>query len=61
MFDIPESDIVGVQVDEESVKINKNPEYIRSRPTSSTDDLRDEHSSTSTEIETNDNKISITT
>ena len=31
MFDIPESDIVGVRVDEESVKTNKNPEYIRTR------------------------------
>lgn len=33
MFDIPESDIVGVRVDEEAVKTNKCPEYIRARPT----------------------------
>ena len=38
MFDIPESDIVGVRVDEEAVKTNKSPEYIRSRSISATDD-----------------------
>ncbi|CAF1261211.1 unnamed protein product [Adineta steineri] len=65
MFDIPESDIVGVRVDEESVKTNKCPEYIRSRPTTTTttDDL---HENSSSPIETkntkdNDNKISIPT
>ncbi len=52
MFDIPESDIVGVRVDEETVKINKSPEYIRSRQISSTDD----HST-----ETKENQISIPT
>jgi hypothetical protein len=60
MFDIPESDIVGVRVDEEAVKTNKCPEYIRSRPTTSTDDLHE----TSIEIKdtnNNDNKISIPT
>ena len=38
MFDIPESDIVGVCVDEEAVKTNKSPEYIRSHQVSTTDD-----------------------
>ena len=32
MFDIPESDIIGVRVDEEAIKTKQNPEYIRSRP-----------------------------
>ncbi|CAF3707656.1 unnamed protein product [Rotaria socialis] len=41
MFDIPESDIVGVRVDEEAVKDNKSPEYIRARQGSSSDDLHD--------------------
>ena len=62
MFDIPESDIVGVRVDEEAVKINKSPEYIRSR-TTSTDDHR-ENSSQTIEVKNtndNDNKISIPT
>ncbi|CAF0780444.1 unnamed protein product [Didymodactylos carnosus] len=31
MFDIPESDIVGVRVDEETVRSKKGPEYIYSR------------------------------
>lgn len=58
MFDIPDSDIVGVRVDEESIKTNKNPEYIRCRQVSSTEnDLED---STKTQ-ENNDNKISIPT
>jgi hypothetical protein len=63
MFDIPESDIVGVRVDEEAVKTSKSPEYIRSRPITSTDDFR-ENSPTSIEIkntEDNDTKISIPT
>jgi hypothetical protein len=58
MFDIPESDIVGVRVDEEAVKTNKSPEYIRSRPITS------ENSSTTIEIkntEDNEDKISIPT
>ncbi|CAF0986550.1 unnamed protein product [Rotaria sp. Silwood1] len=63
MFDVPESDIVGVRVDEEAVKINKCPEYIRSRSTTSTDGL---HESLSTSDENkntndNDNKISMPT
>ncbi|CAF3909232.1 unnamed protein product, partial [Rotaria magnacalcarata] len=41
MFDIPESDIVGVRVDEEAVKDNKCPEYIRARQVPSSDDLHD--------------------
>jgi len=58
MFDIPDSDIVGVRVDEESIRTNKSPEYIRSRQTSSTDNDLDH----STKIqENNDNKISIPT
>jgi hypothetical protein len=63
MFDIPESDIVGVRVDEEAIKTNKSPEYIRARSIPSTDDLR-ENLSTSIEIENtkdDDNKISIPT
>ncbi|UJR28698.1 hypothetical protein I4U23_009927 [Adineta vaga] len=63
MFDIPDSDIVGVRVDEEAVKINKRPEYIRSRQTTSVDNDH-EKSLTVTEIESkqnNDNKISIPT
>jgi len=63
MFDIPESDIIGVRVDEEAVKTSKSPEYIHSRPITSNDDLR-ENSSTSIEIKNtkdNDNKISIPT
>jgi hypothetical protein len=63
MFDIPESDIVGVRVDEEAVKTNKCPEYIRARPITSTDDLR-ENLTTTIEIKNtkdNENKISIPT
>jgi hypothetical protein len=63
MFDIPESDIIGVRVDEEAVKLNKSPEYIRSRIITSTDDLH-ENSTTTNEIKNtknNDNKISIPT
>ncbi|CAF1025321.1 unnamed protein product [Adineta ricciae] len=63
MFDIPESDVVGVRVDEEAVKTNKCPEYIRSRPTSTTEDLEGDPS-TSTDIKTtedNNSKISIPT
>lgn len=63
MFDIPESDIVGVRVDEEAVKTNKCPEYIHARTITSNDDLR-ENSLTSIEIKNttdNDNKISIPT
>jgi hypothetical protein len=63
MFDIPESDIVGVRVDEEAVKTSKFPEYIRSRTTTSADDFR-ENSSKTIEIKNttdNDNKISIPT
>ena len=48
MYDIPESDIVGVRVDEEAVKTNKNPEYIHSRSTSSSvDEQQKENVSTS--------------
>ncbi len=53
MFDIPDSDIVGVRVDEEAIKTNKSPEYIRSRQASSTDDQL--------EKDNNDNKISLPT
>ena len=63
MFDIPESDVVGVRVDEEAVKTNKCPEYIRSRPTSTTEDLEGSPS-TSVNMKTtedNDSKISIPT
>ena len=64
MFDIPESDIVGVRVDEETVKINKNPEYIRARPTNSVEDQPDDTSATlkgdKTEKE-HENKISMPT
>jgi len=63
MFDIPESDIVGVRVDEEAVTTNKSPEYIHSRQITSTDD-HTENSPKSNEIQTkqnNDNKISIPT
>jgi hypothetical protein len=55
MYDIPESDIVGVRVDEEAVKIGKSPEYIRSRQLTSTDDVLENST------KTNDNKISIPT
>jgi len=58
MFDIPDSDIVGVRVDEESIKTNKSPEYIRSRQISSTDDLLENSTETK---QNNDNKISIPT
>ncbi len=58
MFDIPDSDIVGVRVDEEAVRTNKSPEYIRSRQISSTDDLLENSTQTK---ENNDNKISIPT
>ena len=63
MFDIPESDIVGVRVDEEAIKTNKSPEYIRSRQVSSTDD----HGESSTETDdlktkqNTDSKISLPT
>ncbi|CAF0936108.1 unnamed protein product [Adineta ricciae] len=63
MFDIPDSDIVGVRVDEEAVKNNKCPEYISSRQASSTTD-EDEMFSNSADIkqkQTHDNKISIPT
>lgn len=54
MFDIPESDIVGVRVDEEAVKTNKCPEYIHSRSNNSTEiDIKNTND--------NDNKISIPT
>jgi hypothetical protein len=58
MFDIPDSDIVGVRVDEESIKTNKSPEYIRSRQISSIDDLFENSTETK---QNNDNKISIPT
>lgn len=64
MFDIPESDIVGVRVDEEAVKTNKSPEYIRSRSITSVDDSHEHSANTSTEMkDTNDNdkKISMPT
>ncbi|CAF3541189.1 unnamed protein product [Adineta steineri] len=64
MFDIPESDIVGVRVDEEAVKTNKSPEYIRSRQSSSTDNHAENSTTTTEEIKTkqnHDNKISIPT
>lgn len=58
MFDIPESDIVGVRVDEEAIKTNKNPEYIRARQVSSTGELLE----TSVKAqENNDSKISLPT
>ena len=63
MFDIPDSDIVGVRVDEEAVKSNKCPEYISSRQTSPTAD-EDEMFSNLADIkqkQTHDNKISIPT
>ena len=63
MFDIPDSDIVGVRVDEEAVKNNKCPEYISSRQTSSTTD-EDEMFSNSADMkqkQNQDNKISIPT
>lgn len=59
MFDIPESDIVGVRVDEEAIKTNKCPEYIHSRSVNQT-----ENSSPAIEIKEtkdDDNKISIPT
>ncbi|CAF3232361.1 unnamed protein product [Rotaria socialis] len=63
MFDIPESDIVGVQVDEEAVKTNKCAQYIRSHQATSPDDINT-NSSASIEIKNtddNDNKISMPT
>ena len=42
MFDIPESDIVGVRVDEEAVRTNKSPEYIRSRSHLTSDEMNDD-------------------
>lgn len=63
MFDIPESDIVGVRVDEDAVKINKCPEYIRSRQTTSAED-ENESSSTLIDVKNSndgDTKISIPT
>jgi len=56
MFDIPDSDIVGIRIDEESIKTNKSPEYIRSRQLSSTDDNIENSTK-----QNNDNKISIPT
>ena len=64
MYDIPESDIVGVRVDEEAVKINKNPEYIHSRPSASSDDHPNENASKSNTKKTEtdlENKISMPT
>ncbi|CAF4092003.1 unnamed protein product [Rotaria sp. Silwood2] len=63
MFDIPESDIVGVRVDEEAIKTNKCPEYIHSRPTTSADDLHENLSISNENKNTNDNdnKISMPT
>jgi hypothetical protein len=58
MFDIPDSDIVGVRIDEETMKTNKSPEYIRSRQISSTDDTLENSTETK---QNNDNKISIPT
>ncbi len=58
MFDIPESDIVGVCVDEEAVKTNKSPEYIRSRQSSSSDDQLENSDKVQ---DNNDNKISLPT
>jgi hypothetical protein len=58
MFDIPESDIVGVRVDEEAIKTNKSPEYIRSRQVSSTDDQLENSGKVQNN---NDNKISLPT
>jgi len=37
MFDIPGSDIVGVRIDEETIKTNKCPEYIYARSATSVD------------------------
>ncbi|CAF0757491.1 unnamed protein product [Didymodactylos carnosus] len=54
MFDIPESDIVGVRIDEETVSSKKEPEYIYSRTTS--DDRQMAYSASSEE-----EKISIPT
>ncbi|CAF4595929.1 unnamed protein product, partial [Rotaria sp. Silwood1] len=63
MFDIPESDIVGVRVDEEAVKSNKNPEYIRSRPITSSDDIHENATKPNEKSpkENNDNKIYLPT
>lgn len=64
MYDIPESDIVGVRVDEEAVKINKNPEYIHSRSSASSDDHPNENAATSNTKKTETdlaNKISMPT
>lgn len=63
MFDIPGSDIVGVRVDEETVKISKTPEYIRARHSSHNDDLVDQSVETN-DLKTKDNnsnKISLPT
>ncbi|CAF4077380.1 unnamed protein product [Rotaria sp. Silwood2] len=63
MFDIPESDIVGVRVDEEAVKSNKSPEYISSRPITSSDDLHENSTKPNEKSpkENNDNKIYLPT
>ncbi|CAF0848205.1 unnamed protein product [Rotaria sordida] len=63
MFDIPESDIVGVRVDEEAVKSNKSPEYIRSRPITSSDELHENSTKPNEKNpkENNDNKIFLPT
>lgn len=58
MFDIPESDVVGVRVDEETVNTSKIPEYIRARPTSSTDDSLEDSIKVQQD---HDNKISLPT
>lgn len=54
MFDIPESDVVGVRVDEETVKSSKVPEYIRSRQVPVSDDLN-ENSSKANDTKTKEN------
>lgn len=58
MFDIPESDVVGVRVDEEAVKTSKSPEYIRARQSSSTDDPLEDSIKVQQD---HDNKISLPT
>ena len=63
MFDIPESDIIGVRVDEETIKTKSSPEYIHSRQATATGDL-DESSQQANAIkaeQTNDSKVSIPT
>ena len=63
MFDIPESDIIGVRVDEETIKTRSSPEYIRSRQVAPADDLeQSSHQANAIKAtQTNDSKVSIPT